>query len=250
MWFRVDMLLTFICLARSENIRSSQLCEWNSCHVECDNVVYNGHSTYFKTFLIFFCIRITHLFARSIVYAANTDGYLIKPLPLAMYCIWNYYITAMHCETAWMNQTLDHMRDFLHFNVLTSRASERTQQKIHNEQKNILKPEFIRRIMSLKYTAVYHINCSFNGRDNGILFLSCWWCQTNNQLQCCYDSIWNVTHWLHGFFTFFLSVFIIFAWDFPNENSHRKRGFSSKFGNIFRQFSLIFLDFEAVYFLL
>lgn len=87
----------------------------------------------------FFCIRITHLFARSIVYAANTDGYLIKPLPLAMYCIWNYYITAMHCETAWMNQTLDHMRDFLHFNVLTSRASERTQQKIHNEQKKHIK---------------------------------------------------------------------------------------------------------------
>lgn len=139
MWFRVDMLLTFICLARSENIRSSQLCEWNSCHVECDNVVYNGHSTYFKIFSIFFCIRITHLFTRSIVDAANTDGYLIKPLPLAMYCIWNYYITAMHCETAWMNQTLDHMRDFLHFNVLTSRASERTQQKIHNEQKKHIK---------------------------------------------------------------------------------------------------------------
>lgn len=53
MWFRVDMLLTFICLARSENIRLSQLCEWNSYH-ECDNVVYNGHSTYFKTFLILF----------------------------------------------------------------------------------------------------------------------------------------------------------------------------------------------------
>lgn len=53
MWFRVDMLLTFICLARSENIRLFQLCEWNSCHVECDNVVYNGHSTYFKIFSIF-----------------------------------------------------------------------------------------------------------------------------------------------------------------------------------------------------
>lgn len=136
MWFRVDMLLTFICLARSENIRLFQLCEWNSCHVECDNVVYNGHSTYFKIFSIFF-LHTHYSFIYSVYSGCCKHRWLFNQTASSCQCIAFEIITSQrcHCETAWMNQTLDHMRNFLHFNVLTSRASERTQQKIHFGQK-------------------------------------------------------------------------------------------------------------------